>query len=333
MKGKNTNNYVSLTLQNKDQILALEKIPFMKFLIFPFVISIFFLQLASCRQSEKNTLTKTNTDSVQTTAKPEIAGLYDLAHPLRKWRLPEELLEISGNSYIDSTHLMVIEDLHPNLYVIGLKDTSAVIDKKIAFKEDLSGKKFDVEDVVLVNNTAYALWSHGSIYKITDWQTKPQVKEIKTFLSKENNTEGICYDPVTKNILIACKDDIAQADEKKSTRGIYQFNMTTDSVNEVPFMVIHKKDFKELTGEKESFYPSAIAVHPISHDVYILSTKETKCMAVFTHDGSLKNFQLIDRNILLQPEGMCFAPDGTLYISTEGKPGGSGFIYSFKMGK
>ena len=56
-------------------------------------------------------------------------------------------------------------------------------------------------------------------------------------------------------------------------------------------------------------------------------------MAVFSHEGSLKNFQLIDRNILLQPEGMCFAPDGTLYISTEGKPGGSGFIYAFKMDK
>ena len=56
-------------------------------------------------------------------------------------------------------------------------------------------------------------------------------------------------------------------------------------------------------------------------------------MAVFSHDGSLKNFQLIDRNILLQPEGICFAPDGTLYISTEGKPGGSGFIYAYKMAK
>ena len=72
-------------LQNKHKLLALEKIPLMKFLIFPFVIGIFFLQLESCRQSEKNTLTKTNTDSVQTTAKPEIAGLYDLVHPLRKW--------------------------------------------------------------------------------------------------------------------------------------------------------------------------------------------------------------------------------------------------------
>ncbi len=288
----------------------------------------------SCKgKTQKTEVDNTKTDNVETASKKAEPMLYDLAHPQRKWRLPEELLEISGNSFIDSNHFLVIEDLTPNLYLINLKDTSATIEKKVPFKEVPSGKKFDVEDVVLVGNTAYALWSHGSIYKITDWQTKPQVKEIPTFLSKENNTEGIGYDPVTKNILIACKNNAGEEDEKKSTRGVYQFNMATDSVAETPFMLIHKKDFKALTGEKESFYPSAIAVHPVTHDIYILSTKETKCLAVFTHGGVLKNFELIDREILRQPEGMCFAPNGTLYISSEGKPGGSGFMYQFNMAK
>ena len=307
----------------------------MKFTSNLFAINILLCSmLFSCRgKAQKSEADNGKNDTVETSVKHDVPMLYDLAHPQRKWRLPEELLEISGNSFIDSNHLLVIEDLRPNLYLINLKDTAATIEKKIPFKDDPSGKKFDVEDVVLVDNTAYALWSHGSIYKITDWQSKPQVKEIKTFLSKENNTEGICYDPVTKNILIACKNNAGEEDEKKSTRGIYQFNMANDSVSETPFMLIHKKDFKAVTGEKINLYPSAIAVHPITHDIYILSTKETKCLAVFSHDGTLKNFQLIDRNILLQPEGMCFAPNGTLYISSEGKPGGSGFMYAFNMAK
>ena len=299
-----------------------------------FVINILlFSMLFSCRgKAQKTETDSAKTDTVETSAKQDDPMLYDLAHPHRKWRLPEELLEISGNSFIDSNHLLVIEDLTPNLYVINLKDTAATVEKKIPFKDDPSGKKFDVEDVVLVGNTAYALWSHGSIYKITDWQIKPLVKEIQTFLSKENNTEGICYDPISKDILIACKNNAGE-DEKKSTRGVYKFNISTDSVAETPFMLIRKKDLKAFTGEKESFYPSAIAVHPITHDIYMLSTKETKCLAVFSHDGTLKNFQLIDRNILLQPEGMCFAPNGTLYISSEGKPGGSGFMYAYNMAK
>lgn len=287
------------------------------------------LFLFSCNTTSKK-IDADNSDSQTTKPKPVIA--YDLLHPQQKWQLPQALLEISGNSWIDKDHLLVIEDLHPNLYVISLKDTNAVIEKTIPFKEDSAGKKFDVEDIAVVNNTAYALWSHGSIYKITDWQNKPQVKEIQTFLSKDNNTEGICYDPLSKNLLIACKNN-ADADEaeKKSTRAIYQYNIAGDSLLAEPFMLIHKKDFKNLTGENENFYPSAIAVHPVTHDIYILSTKKTKCMAVFTHDGVLKNFQLIDRDLLVQPEGICFAPDGTLFISTEGKPGGFGYILQFAM--
>ncbi|MEP6711579.1 MAG: SdiA-regulated domain-containing protein [Ferruginibacter sp.] len=289
------------------------------------------LLLFSCNQSAKK-VSADDTDTLrnQTAQQIPVSG-YDLDHPQKKWQLPPALLEISGNTWIDKDHLLVIEDLHPNLYLLNLKDSAAVIEKTIPFKEDIAGKKIDIEDVALVNNTAYALWSHGTVYKITDWQNKLQVKEVETFLSKINNTEGLCFDPVSQNLLIACKEDAAEEAEKKSTRAIYQYNIAGDSLLTKPFMLIHKKDFKELTGEKESFYPSAIAVHPITHDIYILSSKETKCMAVFTHDGVLKNFQLINKDLLIQPEGMCFSPDGILYISTEGKLGGAGYIYQFTM--
>ena len=85
-----------------------------------------------------------------------------------------------------------------------------------------------------------------------------------------------------------------------------------------------------MSDEKLEFFPSAIAVHPLTHDVYILSTKETKCMAVYTHDGVLKSLQIIDKEVLPQPEGICFAPDGTLYISTEGRHDAPAFILQFK---
>ena len=77
--------------------------------------------------------------------------------------------------------------------------------KQVSFASD-DKEKFDIEDVTYINNTVYALWSHGVIFKITDWQTKPVVEKIKTSLKKENNTEGLCYDPVTQKLLIACKD-------------------------------------------------------------------------------------------------------------------------------
>lgn len=244
---------------------------------------------------------------------------YDLSHPTKKWILPDALKEISGQVWIDKNHLLAIEDLHPILYLIKMGN-KATIEKQIPFKK-VSDKKTDIEDVALVKNTAYALWSHGILYKVKHWLSDPETKKLETPLSKENNTEGLCYDPVSHDLLIACKNESDVSDEKKSTRSIFEFDLKADTLISEPFMLIHKKDFKKVADEKLEFFPSAIAVHPITHDIYILSTKDSKCMAVYDYKGGLKSFEWINKDILLQPEGICFAPDGTLFISSEGKHG------------
>jgi uncharacterized protein YjiK len=256
---------------------------------------------------------------------------YDLSHPQKKWTLPADLLEISGISWIDPTHLLAIEDLHRELYLLRLGDT-VTIEKKIPFGKS-TGDKFDVEDIAVVGNTVYVLWSHGKIFKIANWKNNPQVQEIKTFLKKSNNTEGLCYDPVLKNLLVACKDDAGVEDEKKSTRSVYEYNITSDTLNTEPFLLIHKKDFTKNTGEKLDFFPSAIDVHPITNDIYILSTKDNKCIAQYSHDGQLKSVHFLDKEMLPQPEGLCFARDGTMFLSTEGKPGEHGSIYQFNYSR
>jgi SdiA-regulated len=245
---------------------------------------------------------------------------YDLSRPDKSWVLPSQLKEISGNTWVDKDHLLAIEDLHPNLYLIRLGQRP-VIEKQIAFLPE-KNKKMDIEDVVLYNNTVYALWSHGTIFKIRDWQQAPQVQKIKTFLKKENNTEGICLDPVTNDLLVVCKNEANTEDEeKKSTRAVYEFDLKGDSLKTQPFLYIYKKQFKKITGNPMEFYPSAIAVHPVTHDLYILSTRGTKCLAIFTHKGELKSVQLIDKDLLPQPEGICFSPEGIMYVSSEGKKG------------
>ena len=253
---------------------------------------------------------------------------YELNKPVHTWKLPEQLVEVSGNTWIDDSHLILIEDLNPVLYLIKLDDKNAALEKTITFKEE-DKDKFDIEDVTIVNDVVYALWSHGTLFKISDWRNKPQVDKIKTFLKKENNTEGLCYDPVTKKLLIACKDDSNVPDEKKSTRAVYDFDMANNTLSDQPFLLIHKKDFEKIADEKLEFNPSAIAVHPVTHDIYILSTRDTKCVAIYAHDGKLKDFQLIDKDLMPQPEGMCFSPDGKLYISSEGKKGDPGNLFEF----
>jgi len=277
-----------------------------------------------------------NFSSVKDTLRKEktITYTYDLAHPQRKWVLPDELLEISGQTWVDKNHLLAIEDLHAVLYLLRL-DSNIVIEKQKVFRERTGkeDKKFDIEDVAIVNDKVYALWSHGVIFKIKNWETDLKTKKLETSLAKENNTEGMCFDPVSQNLLIACKKESGAADEKKSTRAVYEFDLSADTLKTRPFLLIHKDDFLKVTNEKVQFFPSAIAVHPITHDLYILSTKDNKCMAQFSYQGELKSLQFIDRNLMVQPEGICFSPDGTLYISSEGKNGVPAVICEFGYSK
>jgi uncharacterized protein YjiK len=294
----------------------------------------FYLPLAalivfSCNSnSSVSTKNEKGTDTTRK-ATAETTYSYDLAKPAKKWTLPNDLLEISGITWIDNNHLLVIEDLHPNLYLLRL-DNDAQIEKTIPFHET-SKEKFDIEDVTVANNVAYALYSHGKIFKIQNWKDKPDVKEIKTWLSKENNTEGICYDPESTSLLVACKQTSGIDDEKKSTRAVFQFDLSADSLKQAPFLLIEKKDIKKTADEKLDFYPSAIAVHPKTHDIYILSTKGSKVMVQYSHSGQIKSVQEMDAGLLPQPEGICFSPDGTMYISTEGKHGVPAAIYRYNV--
>jgi uncharacterized protein YjiK len=255
---------------------------------------------------------------------------YDLKTPNHSWRLPDPLVEVSGNTWVDKDHLILIEDLNPNLYLVKMGEKEATLEKTIPFA-DPKKDKTDIEDVAYVNNTVYALWSHGVLFKITGWNDKPQVEKIKTFLSKDNNTEGLCYDPVTRQLLVACKDYSNLPNEKKSTRAVYPFDMTSNKLLETPFLIIHKKDFGSENDQKVDFFPSAIAIHPVSHDIYLLSTRENKCMAVYSHNGKFKTIQFIDKELMPQPEGICFSPEGKLYISSEGKKGAPGNLFEFDV--
>lgn len=257
---------------------------------------------------------------------------YNFKHPDDKWELPKSLKEISGITWLRENYLLAIEDLHPLLYELRLQGKKADIMRKVEFKQT-DKEKFDFEDLVVKGKNVYALWSHGVVFKINNWEKANKVEKTKTWLAKENNTEGMAYDPVTGNLLIACKNESGLEDEKKSTRVVYEFDTKGDSIKSEPFLVINKKDFEKTAGEQIDFYPSAIGVHPRTHDIYIISTRSTKCIAQFSHNGKMKAFSYLDKDLLIQPEGICFDPSGNMFISTEGKKGEPPYICQYNMKK
>jgi len=257
---------------------------------------------------------------------------YDLKHPSQSWKLPEQLKEISGIVKLGGDSLLAIEDLHANLYFLKLQNSSAAILANLPFAET-EKDKFDIEDVAMIGDTVYALWSHASVFKIWNWKSKIQSKEYSTFLDKKNNTEGLAYDPVSGNLLIACKKESGDEDEKKTTRAVYEFDVKKGELKPSPFLLVEMKDFKKFIADKVEFFPSGIAVQPSTHDIYIISTRGNKCIACYNHSGQLKSFEYLDKDLLPQPEGICFDAAANLYISTEGKHGEAPAIYEFSKTK
>jgi len=255
---------------------------------------------------------------------------YDLLKPVKGWALSDSLAEISGITFLKNERLIAIEDMHPILYELKLGDSIGSIINKLEFRET-NKEKFDFEDLAAVGDTIYALWSHGAVFKITKQKKGYTSERTKTWLKKENNTEGLAYDPLSGNLLVACKDDAGLEDVKKTTRAVYEFDTKADSLKPDPFMLIKKSDFENVAGEKIDFYPAAIGIHPVSHDIFIISTKETKCIAQFTYDGKLKAFDYLEKEMLPQPEGICFDTNGDLYISTQARHGKPPHIYKFSL--
>ena len=77
------------------------------------------------------------------------------------------------------------------------------------------------------------------------------------------------------------------------------------------------------------FAPSGITVHPDTAEIYILSTRG-KMVVVLDPKGELVRVYALDPSVHLQPEGIAFAPDGTLFIGNEAH-GKSAQLHTFKF--
>ncbi|MBK7408618.1 MAG: SdiA-regulated domain-containing protein [Saprospirales bacterium] len=77
-----------------------------------------------------------------------------------------------------------------------------------------------------------------------------------------------------------------------------------------------------------AFAPSALAIHPLTGHLYLLSSVGKLLVVLDRETGAIIYVQKLKKSVHPQPEGICFDPDGTMYISNEGKDG-NGLIHKF----
>ena len=256
---------------------------------------------------------------VETAAPPVVNAplSYDLANPTQRHKLPNDLREISGLSYYKPGRLACVQD---ELGVVFIYDLS----RKAIVDEHVFGKDGDYEGVEYVGNKLYIMRSDGELYEMTPTDgvkilgNSPETKHIKTDLPGKPDMEGLGYDPKLEALLLATKDG------KGTDKIIYFYSLP----NKMLFqgIVLKQADLQTFENSTGEFKPSGIAVHPQTRDYYVLSSAAHQ-LAVLAPNGKVKSLVSLDEGALPQPEGICFAPDGTLYIASEGK---KGVILEFK---
>ncbi len=259
---------------------------------------------------------------------------YDISNPANIILLDDELDEISGIAVHDD-HIYAIQDEKAHIYKLNMHG-------EIKTKYDF-GKNDDYEDITIAGGHFFVLRSDGTIFEIDELKKKKKdkkedvdSKKHKTKLSSYNDTEGLCYDPLTHSLLIACKayGGLEPGDEKADVRAVYRYDLVKKKLIKDAFMKIHLDSVQN--EENESFFdrisvqiasflhesgdirfqPSGIAVHPFTQDIYLLSANSYGIL-IIDREGRIKKFVKLSKDSFQQAEGICFDREGKLYISNE----------------
>jgi uncharacterized protein YjiK len=248
---------------------------------------------------------------------------YNLNAPDHIYKLNSELEEISALTYLESGKLACVQDEDGMLYTFDTQEGE--IADKYKF-----GKHGDYEGIEVIKNTAYVLRSDGTLYEIMNFSSgnTSKVNVYETPLEARNDTEGLGFDPSKNCLLIACKEQGFVGKKADHKRSVYQFDLENKAFIPSPYLVIDEEELSANNDKKVTFHPSGISIHPQTRELYIIASNGS-LLVVVDVNGNTVAIKSLPANIFNQPEGICFAPDGTLYISNEGK-GGKGNILRFQ---
>ena len=252
----------------------------------------------------------------ETTTFQNINLPYNFESPTEKYTLPDKLKEISGLSYFKKNQLVCVNDEEGKIYIYDIKEKKIV--DKIPF-----GKDGDYEGVEVVGDEVFVLKSNGKLkgFKIGE----AFEREIDCSEPEVIEYEGLGYDPKSKHLLLIAKERVKSVDDKKM---IYAYDFDRKVL--FKHISIPQEQVTDDANGKD-FKPSGIAVHPKTGQTFIIASSGKKLL-VLSEKGQKEALISLNPKIYRQPEGICFSPDGDLFISSEGKDG-DGYILRFSKNK
>jgi uncharacterized protein YjiK len=296
----------------------------------------FVLTLLCCHSANDGTIDQ----STGLTLDPDFSFNYRLDDPDWAFNLPNELEEISGLGISeDGQEIVAVQDEDGILFFINPYNGEVIRETKF-------WKDGDYEGVEWVGNTIYVVKSTGTIYEVINpAHAEQEVEKYNFFLNDDNDVEGLAYDKANNRLLLACKAQAGHEVEYPHKRGIYAFDLSKKVMEEQPVYFVDADSVRHYLDqdpgirkleklvaffdpdEAFGFSPSAIAIHPLSGHLYITSSVG-KMLLVLDTTGRILHIEKLSKKVHPQPEGLCFDPNGGLYLSNEGK-GGAPKFYRF----
>jgi uncharacterized protein YjiK len=237
------------------------------------------------------------------------------------FKLPKSLIEISGIINIGKNRIFAHNDEEGVVFEIDYSTGKILKSFLLGTNEVFK----DFEDITFAQNKLFLISSKGIIYRFNEGENNSHVEYdvFKTGLSKAYDIEGLCYDPVTNTLLIACKKYPGPGYE--GSRTVYSFSLATYELLKKPRFILNEKDIEDRFDLKK-ISPTGITRDPKSGNFFIL-TSHVKAVLEISPDGKILAAEKLSKKIHPQPEGITFADDGTLLISDENSDGGLITLY------
>jgi uncharacterized protein YjiK len=267
---------------------------------------------------------------------------YDLNAPNSTFELDASLREISGLTTTPKPELLAgVQDEKGQLFYINKK--TGQVTPSVIFAED-----GDFEGIEFVGDTLWIAKSKGRLFKLWNLDKTPfDMATFKIESLKKANIEGLGYDAKRNRLLLAQKGEKTDA---ATTRSIFAFDLKNQTPSVSKVFEIGLSDFKTFLADKKAkkyqhlvedyvtntvptgveWGPSGVAIHPPSGNIFILSSIN-KVLIITSPEGKVLEMVKLDKNRYPQPEGICFDPDGTMYLSSEAKDDPKGKVYVFKQ--
>ncbi|MHB1050074.1 MAG: SdiA-regulated domain-containing protein [Bacteroidota bacterium] len=240
---------------------------------------------------------------------------YDLdAASAHQMQLDKSLREISGMATHPDGRLFAHHDEHGDIFEIELKNGRVLKKFTIGIADDFEG-------MAIVGTVFYLVTNSGIVYEFQEGRNNERVRAVSYATSLDDNydVEGLCYDPGTTSLLLACKGYSGL--KNSGYKGIFAFSLESKTLDREPRFLIPLDVLKRRFGGKP-FRPSGIEYNANSRTFFVIDS-EIRSIIELSRNGEIIAASMLDRSLHKQPEGIAFDSHGHLLIGDEGTKKGT----------